>query len=42
LKENGTLVYSTCTIMLEENEELVAWALDTFPQLQLAPQVGTV
>jgi len=29
------LVYSTCTLTLEENEELVAWALNEFPQLSL-------
>ena len=40
LKENGTLVYSTCTITTEENEQMVAWALDSFPCLQLAPQVS--
>ncbi|XP_066441801.1 tRNA (cytosine(72)-C(5))-methyltransferase NSUN6 [Eleutherodactylus coqui] len=38
LKPGGTLVYSTCTITLSENEQLVAWALTTFPCLQLHPQ----
>ncbi|XP_074049051.1 tRNA (cytosine(72)-C(5))-methyltransferase NSUN6 isoform X2 [Macrotis lagotis] len=38
LKPGGTLVYSTCTITLAENEEQVAWALSTFPGLQLQPQ----
>ncbi|EHB07998.1 Putative methyltransferase NSUN6 [Heterocephalus glaber] len=38
LKPGGTLVYSTCTVTLEENEEQVAWALSTFPCLQLQPQ----
>jgi 16S rRNA C967 or C1407 C5-methylase (RsmB/RsmF family) len=39
----GTLVYSTCTFTLEENEGLVVWALEKFPQLRLveaAPVVG--
>ncbi|XP_032205444.1 tRNA (cytosine(72)-C(5))-methyltransferase NSUN6 isoform X3 [Mustela erminea] len=38
LKPGGVLVYSTCTISLAENEEQVAWALRTFPYLQLQPQ----
>lgn len=38
LKPGGVLVYSTCTITLSENEEQVAWALETFPCLQLQPQ----
>ncbi|NXA71842.1 NOP2 methyltransferase, partial [Thryothorus ludovicianus] len=38
LKPGGVLVYSTCTITLSENEEQVAWALKTFPCLQLHPQ----
>lgn len=39
LKRGGVLVYSTCTVTLAENEELVAWALNTFPSLTLQPQV---
>lgn len=39
LKRGGVLVYSTCTVTLAENEELVAWALNTFPCLTLQPQV---
>uniref|UniRef100_A0A3Q3VSH2 SAM-dependent MTase RsmB/NOP-type domain-containing protein n=1 Tax=Mola mola TaxID=94237 RepID=A0A3Q3VSH2_MOLML len=38
LKKGGILVYSTCTVTLAENEEQVAWALDTFPCLSLQPQ----
>ncbi|XP_077010898.1 tRNA (cytosine(72)-C(5))-methyltransferase NSUN6 isoform X5 [Tamandua tetradactyla] len=38
LKPGGVLVYSTCTVTLAENEEQVAWALATFPHLQLQPQ----
>lgn len=38
LKLGGTLVYSTCTIYPEENENLVAWALSIFPNLRLVAQ----
>ncbi|XP_032360053.1 tRNA (cytosine(72)-C(5))-methyltransferase NSUN6 isoform X2 [Etheostoma spectabile] len=38
LKKGGVLVYSTCTVTLAENEEQVAWALQTFPCLTLQPQ----
>ncbi|KAJ8279814.1 hypothetical protein COCON_G00068800 [Conger conger] len=38
LKTGGVLVYSTCTVTLAENEEQVAWALDTFPCLSLQSQ----
>nr|XP_020442077.1 putative methyltransferase NSUN6 [Monopterus albus]XP_020442078.1 putative methyltransferase NSUN6 [Monopterus albus] len=38
LKRGGVLVYSTCTVTLAENEEQVAWALDSFPCLTLQPQ----
>ncbi|KAM9839624.1 tRNA (cytosine(72)-C(5))-methyltransferase NSUN6 isoform 1-T2 [Aulostomus maculatus] len=38
LRKGGVLVYSTCTVTLAENEEQVAWALDTFPCLTLQPQ----
>lgn len=30
LKHNGTLVYSTCTLNKEENEQIVNWALQNF------------
>lgn len=42
LRPGGVLVYSTCTVTLAENEEQVAWALETFPSLQLQHQVRTV
>ncbi|EPY77168.1 putative methyltransferase NSUN6 [Camelus ferus] len=42
LKPGGVLVYSTCTITLAENEEQVAWALRTFPCLQLQHQVRAI
>ena len=31
LKPGGVLVYSTCTLNLEENERIVQWALETLP-----------
>ncbi len=31
LKPGGALVYSTCTLNLDENERVVQWALDTLP-----------
>ena len=40
LKPGGVLVYSTCTITIEENEAIVVWAVNTFrQQLQLVDQV---
>ena len=39
LKPGGVLVYSTCTITVDENEGLVEWALSTFPHMQLGEQV---
>jgi len=38
--DGGVLVYSTCTITPQENEEQVAWALKSFPCLKLARQVS--
>ncbi|XP_045168812.2 tRNA (cytosine(72)-C(5))-methyltransferase NSUN6-like [Mercenaria mercenaria] len=38
LKTGGTLVYSTCTITMEENERQVAWMLQKYPCLKLAEQ----
>lgn len=31
LKKGGTLVYSTCSLELEEDEEVVTWALENLP-----------
>ncbi|XP_054768066.2 tRNA (cytosine(72)-C(5))-methyltransferase NSUN6-like [Lytechinus pictus] len=38
LQEGGTLVYSTCTITIEENESLVVWALQKHPEMRLEKQ----
>ena len=41
LKPNGFLVYSTCTITIEENEQQVSWLLRKFDQeLRLVDQVS--
>ena len=40
LKPGGTLVYSTCTVAPQENEQQVAWILERFPCMQLVKQVS--
>ena len=37
LKVGGTLVYSTCTITAQENEQCVAYVLKSFDCLRLVP-----
>ncbi len=37
LKPGGTLVYSTCTFAVEENESVVDWALKKFREIKVAP-----
>jgi len=38
LRPGGTLVYSTCTLNREENEEVLAWLLARYPQAaEIAP-----
>jgi NOL1/NOP2/sun family putative RNA methylase len=36
LKPSGTILYSTCSLEPEENEEIIEWALDKFP-IKLVP-----
>lgn len=43
LAENGELVYSTCTISIEENEDVVKRFLTNHPDFSLAPfEVGNL
>ena len=37
LKSGGTMVYSTCTFSLEEDEEVIKFLLDTFDDLEVLP-----
>lgn len=37
LKRGGVLVYSTCSMMREQNEDVVAWLLKTYPGATVAP-----
>ncbi|XP_055327396.1 tRNA (cytosine(72)-C(5))-methyltransferase NSUN6-like [Paramacrobiotus metropolitanus] len=38
LKRGGTLVYSTCSVLQRENEDVVSWTLEEFPNLKLTGQ----
>ncbi|MCD7841473.1 MAG: RsmB/NOP family class I SAM-dependent RNA methyltransferase [Lachnospiraceae bacterium] len=37
LKPGGMLLYSTCTFSVEEDEAVIAFALEHFPELELVP-----
>ncbi|KRN33304.1 RsmB/NOP family class I SAM-dependent RNA methyltransferase [Weissella halotolerans] len=37
LKPGGDLIYSTCTFAPEEDEQVIAWALKTYPDLSIVP-----
>ena len=36
LAPGGSLIYSTCTFAPEEDEQIIAWLLETYPGLQVA------
>lgn len=35
IKPGGNLVYSTCTFAPEEDEQMIAWLLETYPQFEV-------
>lgn len=37
VKPGGQLIYSTCTFAPEEDEQMMAWVLKTFPEFHLVP-----
>lgn len=39
LRPGGSLVYSTCTFSIAENEAMIAWLLDEYPDCRLLPIV---
>ncbi len=40
LKPGGFLVYSTCTITLEENEEQISWLVNKHKNMIIVDQVN--
>lgn len=40
LKPGGTMVYSTCTLMHEENQDVIHWAMETFGESLMMVKVG--
>ncbi|KAG8230308.1 hypothetical protein J437_LFUL008500, partial [Ladona fulva] len=45
VKVGGHILYSTCTITTAENEDMVSWALKTFPNIRLeaiSPEIGYI
>ena len=40
LKPGGYLVYSTCTITLEENEEQISWLINKHKNMKIVEQVS--
>lgn len=41
VKENGLIIYSTCTFSPEENEEVIAYLLSKYTDLELLPTIKT-
>lgn len=41
LKPGGHLIYSTCTFAPEEDEQMMAWLLKTYPEFELEPITKT-
>ena len=39
VRPGGTLIYSTCTVLPEENQEVVTWFLKEHPEFRLSPFV---
>ena len=39
VRPGGTLIYSTCTVLPEENQEVVTWFLKAHPEFHLSPFV---
>lgn len=37
IKPGGELVYSTCTFAPEEDEQMISWLLETYPQFEVVP-----